>query len=180
MDPLRRQLTDPNLLGLSKITNLACKSYMKRVAFAAFVVLAAWASPAFATPELKSLFTAIQATGTTIVVDGPECKDKQLSGRYAFRRNVIDQLTICVSNHNGDNAELYDTILHESVHVAQACKGGNLFTNGSIFKAATDEELKVVRQHYDQSQSLEELEARVIAREQDEVFVTNLIKEHCK
>jgi hypothetical protein len=153
---------------------------MKRVAFAALVVVTTWASPAFATPELQRLLAAIQATGTTIAVDGPECKDKQLFGQYSFKTNVIDRLSICVDNHNGDNAELYDTILHESVHVAQACKGGNLFTNGSILRAATDDELSFVRRNYSESQSSVELEARVIAREQDEVFVTNLIKEHCK
>jgi hypothetical protein len=33
---------------------------------------------------------------------------------------------------------------------------------------------------YPQHQRARELEARVIAREQDEVYVTNLIKEYCK
>jgi hypothetical protein len=77
-------------------------------------------------------------------------------------------------------AELYDTILHESVHVAQACKGGPLFNPESIYRFALATEVDLVKKAYSNSQSLIELEARVIAREQDEVFVTNLIKEHCK
>lgn len=154
---------------------------MNRAIIATIALIASTVNPAQATPQLRALLTAVEATGTVVAVDHPSiCKDPQTFGMYSYRRNVIDQLTICVANHQGDGAELYDTILHESVHVAQACKGGNLYTISSIFRAATPDELAVVRKHYNKSQSSLELEARIIARDQDEVFVTNLIKEHCK
>ena len=92
----------------------------------------------------------------------------------------LNQLIIEVENHQGDEAELYDTILHESVHVAQLCKGGPLFKPESIYRVALATEVDTINQHYSRSQAYIELEARVIARDQDEVFVANLIKEHCK
>jgi hypothetical protein len=154
---------------------------MKRAFIAAFALFASTINPAQATPQLRNLLTAVQSTGTTLAVDDPQqCRDPKLMGRYSYQRNVVDQLLICVANHKGDNAELYDTILHESVHVAQACKGGPLFNPESIYRFALATEVDLVKKAYSNSQSLIELEARVIAREQDEVFVTNLIKEHCK
>ena len=154
---------------------------MKRTLFAAAFAVAGFVLPAQATPTLNELFSTIAATGTTIAVDDPQlCKDPQLMGKYIFQQNVVDQLTICVENHQGDEAELYDTILHESVHVAQLCKGGPLFRPESIYRVALATEVDTINARYPHSQAYIELEARVIAREQDEVYVTNLIKEHCK
>jgi hypothetical protein len=154
---------------------------MKKALFAALTLISVWANPAEATPQLRNLFTAVQATGTSIVLDDPRiCKDPQLMGMYSYRKDVIDQLTICVANHRGDNAGLYDTILHESVHVAQACKGGPLYSLSSLLKSSPDNEIDFVNSRYTGEQLHRELEARVIARDQDEVYVTNLIKEECK
>jgi hypothetical protein len=154
---------------------------MKRTLFAAALAVAGFVLPAQATPTMKELFSTITASGTTIAVDDPQmCKDPELMGRYTYQRDVIDQLTICMANHQGDDDELYDTILHESVHIAQLCKGGPLFKPESIYRVALATEVDTINKHYPRSQAYIELEARVIARDQDEVFVTNLIKEHCK
>ena len=154
---------------------------MKTTLAAVVLTVAALITPANATPQLRELFDAIKATGTTIAVDDPVmCKDPELLGRYTFKENVIDQLTICQANHKGDNAELYDTILHEAVHVAQFCKGGPLFNPESIYRVALATEVDTITSGYSKSQGYTELEARVIAREQDEVFVTELIQKHCK
>ena len=154
---------------------------MKKKVFAAALAAMNFVQPALATPTMDALFSAITATGTTIAVDDPVmCKDPELLGRYTFKENVIDQLTICQANHKGDNAELYDTILHEAVHVAQFCKGGPLFNPESIYRVALAKEVDTINSGYQKSQAHRELEARVIAREQDEVFVTKLIEEHCK
>jgi hypothetical protein len=143
---------------------------------------ALFAGAANATPTLSALFDAIRETGTTIAVDDLQiCKDPQVLGDYRFVHNQIDQLTLCVTNHKGNNEELYDTILHESVHVVQACNEGKpVFTPVSIVKVATPEDIVFLNERYPQNQFALELEARVIARDQDEVYVTNLIKEHCK
>lgn len=143
---------------------------------------ALFAGAANATPTLTALFDAIEATGTKIAADDPRfCKEPGSLGNYTYIKDTIDQLTVCIENHNGDNAELYDTILHEAVHIAQACNGGNpIFTPVSIVKVAKPEDIVYLNQRYPQEQFTQELEARVIARDQDEVYVTNLIKEHCK
>ena len=146
----------------------------------AIALCASFIAPAYATPTVTALFAAIKATGTSIVVDGEQCNNKTLMGHYTYVKDVRDQMDLCVANHKGDSAELYDTILHEAVHVVQACKGDNLFTYASIIKAATPDEIQFIATTYPQAQFNRELEARVIAREWDEVYVTNLIKEHCK
>ena len=134
-----------------------------------------------ASPTVMALFSAIKDTGSEIALDLPiVCSNKQLMGIYQYQRNVIDRLTICVANHNGDNEELRDTVLHEAVHVAQTCKGEPLFTPVSIVKAADPETVLFLTDKYPKAQFVLELEARVIARDQDEVYVTNLIKEYCK
>jgi hypothetical protein len=154
---------------------------MKKTLFAAALAVAGFVLPAHATPTVRALFAAIEATGTTIAVDVPRiCNDKNMMGMYEYEKNVIDQLTMCLGNHKGDNAEVYDTLLHESVHIAQACKGGPLFSHTSIAREASYNELKTVQQFYPADQHVTELEARVIARDQDEVYVTDLLKEHCK
>ena len=134
-----------------------------------------------ATPSMQALFSAIKATGTQIVLDHPEvCKDPGNLGNYTYIKDKLDRLTICSKNHDGDSAELYDTILHESIHVAQACKGGHLFTPVSIVKLAEPKDIVYVQGKYPQSQFTIEIEARVIAKDQDEVYVTELIKKNCK
>jgi hypothetical protein len=148
----------------------------------AIAICSSFIAPAYATPTVTALFAAIEATGTTIVVDAPRiCNDKDMMGMYEYTKNVIDQLTVCVANHHGNSDEVFDTLLHESVHIAQACNDGNpLFTAHSIAAVARPLEIETVRRFYPASQFNRELEARVIARDQDEVFVTELIKEHCK
>ena len=134
-----------------------------------------------ATPTVRALFEAITATGTQIAVDHPSvCSDPQMLGKYQYTPRVLDRLTICIKNHKGDSVELRDTVLHESVHVAQICKGGPIFSPASLVKAADAEEIVFLNQRYPQAQFISELEARVIARDQDEVYVTELIKKHCK
>lgn len=146
----------------------------------ALALLVVNVTPALASPTLDDLFNTIKATGTRVVVDDPRsCKDPRNLGQYEFEKNKVDQYTICVANHKGNNAELYDTVLHEAVHVAQACKGTTLFSYESIIQAAKPGEIQLVASGYPQHQFNAELEARVIAREQDEVFITGLLKQYC-
>jgi hypothetical protein len=154
---------------------------MKRISafLGALALVAAVPAPALATPQLDTLFSTIQATGTRLVKDDPAvCSDRTTLGMYQLGRG-IDQYTICINNHKGDSAELYDTVLHEAVHVVQACIGGPIYTPASIIKAAKPEEVQLVATGYPNQQFNKELEARVVAREQDEVFITGLLRKHC-
>jgi hypothetical protein len=151
---------------------------MKKTLFAAALAVAGFVLPAHATPTVEALFAAIEATGTSVVVDASSiCTNKHMLGMYEPQK---DQLTICLANHKGDHVEAFDTLLHESVHIAQVCKGGPLFSHSSIAREASHNELKTLQQFYPADQHVTELEARVIARQQDEVYVTDLLKEHCK
>jgi hypothetical protein len=154
---------------------------MKQVIPAIAVSLLWWVMPAGATPTVDGLFRAIKNAGTSIVVDDPKlCKDPKLMGYYEYIPSVSDRIVVCVANHKGDSAELRDTVLHESVHVAQACAGGPLFSVESIVEGSKAPEVLSVVANYSDEQFHRELEARVIAREQDEVYITNLIHTHCK
>ena len=152
---------------------------------AATVAALSITAPAQAAPTrgealINALTTSIEATGTRIVADAPRiCKDKNTLGMYEFEDKVIDQLTLCVDNHNGDNRELLDTFLHETVHMVQTCKGGAIFTAGSILSKAHEKEIDFVAKNYSKDDFHLEMEARVIAADLNVPFVTSLINKYC-
>lgn len=136
-------------------------------------------APAKANP-VKDLLDTIKATGTEIVVDHPDvCNDPGMFGKYFYESKVIDAMVICMANHKGDDAELRDTVRHESVHVAQQCNGGPIFSAGSIFRAADERVINEVAKGYNSEQHHREIEARVIASEWDEAYVIGLLREYC-
>lgn len=129
---------------------------------------------------LDTLLMTIKHTGTVISVDHPTiCKDKTLMGQYTYQPKVIDQMTICINNHKGDNAELLDTVRHEAVHIAQSCNNGPLHSLSSLTTGTTKEETTFLKQVYPAFQFHTELEARVIARDYNELQVANLLVEYC-
>jgi hypothetical protein len=156
---------------------------MKRFAATAAAALAAFtiATPAQAkTHPVEVLLNLIADTGTTVVVDDARiCKNKTTFGMYEFEKDVIDQLTICAANHKGDEAELFDTVLHESVHVVQACKGDTIFGHASIMAEANPKEATLVAAEYPRDQFVSEMEARVIASQMDIRLVINLVEKFC-
>lgn len=137
------------------------------------------AAPAKA-DSFVDLLNTIEATGTEIAVDHPDvCNDPGMFGKYFYEHNVIDAMVICMANHKGDTVELRDTVLHESVHVAQQCNGGPIFSPGSIFRAADERVINEVAKGYNSEQHHREIEARVIASEWDEAYVIGLLREYC-
>ena len=94
-------------------------------------IIAAVASIALATPgfaaswqDVKQLGELVKGTGTTITMK--ECKDNR-AGSYQFQKDVIDELTICTDNVDMNDADaVWETLVHESVHVMQACAGDNI------------------------------------------------------
>ena len=134
-----------------------------------------------ATPTVRALFQAIAASGTQIAVDHPSvCSDPRMLGKYQYAAGVTDRLTICVKNHQGHSEELRNTVLHEAVHVVQACRNGvPVYSHASLVRASTPEQLKFVGEHYSTKQFHQELEARVIADNEDEVFITDMLRTYC-
>jgi hypothetical protein len=158
---------------------------MKTLALASASALASFAvfcapAPAQDQTPLENLLTRIKETGTSLVVDAPRiCGDKSNLGMYEHKAGVIDQLTICIDNHDGDEDELVNTVIHEAVHIAQTCKGGTIYTLNSLLDHANAKEVHYVTTNYPTHKGHREIEARVIAAEMDPDTATALIEEHC-
>lgn len=82
---------------------------------------AAAASPTVHDQHMAIRDSIVQA-GFTTDVNTPDC-DEGMLGYVGFREK---EFVLCVDNHRGNIPELYDTIRHEAVHVAQYCNGGLL------------------------------------------------------
>lgn len=139
------------------------------------------ALPAKATPQFTALLRTLQASGVNLIADDhPACATPTNLGRYEYQYGVKNDFIICVENHQGDSEELRNTILHEAVHVVQACRGGvPVFSQASIVRASTPEQIRFVGERYPARQFHQELEARVIADNEDEVFITDMLRTYC-
>ena len=139
--------------------------------------------------ETKSLLQAARTTGITLFTDETGnarrvCQREGLLGAA----NTSSQLLICVKNHQGDTAEMADTIRHELVHSAQFCKGRKVgATSALLYPEQSAKMLKFARQFlhmpmdkYEPSKYASEAEARVLAHLLDEHQIASLLKEHCK
>ena len=147
----------------------------------AAVGVALSALPAKATPQFRSLLATLQQAGVNLIADDhPTCTKSNSLGRYEYRYGVKNDFIVCVENHQGDSEELRNTVLHEAVHVVQACrKGLPVYSHASLVRASTPEQLKFVGEHYSTKQFHQELEARVIADNEDEVFITDMLRTYC-
>lgn len=88
-------------------------------ALAAFSLL--FAAPAHADPLVDAV-QQLNAVGVrTRLGDYPRCtQNPTLLGYYHFGSRTI---TVCESNHQGDDREMGDTFKHEAIHAVQHCNG---------------------------------------------------------
>jgi hypothetical protein len=135
--------------------------------------------PVFAsTANIKEFYNnskvldAVQQAGFTVYADGDACK-KAYGVTYPTKKVLV----ICVNQHN-DLDELVDTIRHESIHVAQSCKNGPLFTQASISKYASPGHFQSLR-NYPEHQRVRELEAQVVAANSTDEEVIKIINKYC-
>jgi hypothetical protein len=148
-------------------------------ALAGFAVFCAPAPAQDQTP-LENLLTRIKETGTSLAVDAPRiCGDKDNLSMYEHKAGVIDQLTICIDNHDGNDDALINTVIYEAVHIAQACKGGTIYTLDSLLEQANAKDVHYVTTNYPADEGHQEIEARVIAAEMDPDAATALVEEYC-
>ena len=134
-----------------------------------------------ATPQFRLLLSTLQQAGVNLIADDhPACDNPRSLGRYYYQYGVQNDFVVCVENHAGDNEELRDTVIHESIHVVQACRNGQpIYTQASLVRASTPEQISFVGEHYSRKQFHQELEARVLAANEDEVSITELINRYC-
>jgi len=77
-----------------------------------------------------NLMELVEQTGTKVSINtnsfDQSCTGK--AGYYQFVKDKVDVLVVCRDQTNTkDAAEMWETVSHESVHVAQACNGGAYF-----------------------------------------------------
>ena len=106
---------------------------MKRVIVGALAALLG-ATPVLATSweDTADLARIVEATGTTIV-SSEECA-RGVQGTYQYdERTAVDRLTICKNNiDHTDPDAVWEVMAHESIHVAQACLGENVYRDEYI------------------------------------------------
>lgn len=150
------------------------------------------ASPVLARPqqqpwnleESRSLLSTVRSTGHFVGIDVARCKEAEAPFGYATARGA---LVICVTRHGDDLNELADTIRHETIHLAQFCKGkkrgatiGLLFPDRiNEFAVLAREGLGFVGRGYEPHQIAIENEARVLAQILEEEQVEALLTSQC-
>ena len=102
------------LIGI--ITALTCFTYP--------VMASTWAD----TQELKDI---VESAGTTVSYS--VC-NPNVQGHYQINTAInLDQITICKNNIDLDDPHaVWEVMAHESIHVAQACLGENVFIDNYI------------------------------------------------
>ena len=131
----------------------------------------------------SELVATIRATGTTVKVDAPDCYKRPVLGYYRTVRDsrgnyIVDEMTICVTNHGMDYQELGDTLRHEAVHVAQECHGGPILSVSTLLEYASPETLRMVRQYPSDVQHVE-LEAWTLAAQSTNDQISEFVKVAC-
>ena len=102
------------------------KSAIATASAAAILLVGASPAKSGSEQDAKRLIELVQGTGTKVSINTNEfdksCKGKH--GYYTFTENKEDLMVVCRSQTNVDNPdELWETVAHESMHVAQACVG---------------------------------------------------------
>jgi len=150
------------------------------------------ASPALARPqqqpwnlqESTDLLNTVRSTGHFVDIDVDRCKGPRAPYGYATARGT---LIICVTRHGDDLNELADTIRHETIHLAQFCKGKKGGASIALLFPDRKEEIAVVAreglgfvgQGYKPHEVAIENEARVLAQVLEEEGVEALLSTHC-
>ena len=80
--------------------------------------------------DSDKLMKMVESTGTTVSINSNDfdssCEGN--AGYYSFEKDEVDLLVVCEDQVNINNAdEMWETVSHEAVHVAQACNGGVYF-----------------------------------------------------
>jgi len=101
---------------------------MKRLLIGLITAATCLAPPVMASTwaDTQELIEIVESTGTTVT--STVC-DRNVQGYYQINtRENIDQITICKNNIDSqDPHAVWEVVAHESIHVAQACLGENIF-----------------------------------------------------
>ena len=153
--------------------------------FSALAAVVATAAPVQANEvyrllDSQKLVQTVRATGTTVLYDQPRCFENKTYGYY---HPASDTMVLCVNHHyeNGklDYHELGDTLRHESMHIAQACNGGEaILPWNTIAKYSNNRILSIVQRYPVEHQHIE-YEAFTAAATMTNTQITKVVKDFC-
>jgi len=79
--------------------------------------------PPYLSPPVQEVLSMVSRK-VRVVENGPVCRQQDIFGFFSAPRR---ELTICsrrILSYSSPSRDFNETVLHESVHVAQACKAG--------------------------------------------------------
>ena len=96
--------------------------------------------------DIETLAELVEGTGTTI--EAIECQREGVNGYYQYDpTNKIDRLVICTNSVDvHDSDAVWEVLVHESVHVMQACNNGPIIKDTHIPRVLR--QLKAYAPHY--------------------------------
>jgi hypothetical protein len=169
-----------NASRLSTLTNHSMNKLLSTLAVVIATAAPAQANEAYRMLNSQALTRTVRATGTTVLYDQPRCYEYSTYGYY---HPASDTMVLCVNNHyeNGelDYRELGDTLRHESMHIAQACNGGNaILPWNTIAKYSNNRILSIVQSYPAEDQHIE-YEAFTAATTMNNTQITKIVKDFC-
>ena len=160
----------------------------KTVALATAAALTAFvAAPAQARTwaNVNELVRLVEATGTTVRVQA--CEERGLYGWYELAHNsqgdiVKDEMVLCNTTvRMNDPAHVWETLAHESVHVAQACNGWDPLVpqhHSFMYDQIRPEYQRSLQENYSAEDLPLEIEAFYF-EDRPEETVMNIVKGQC-
>lgn len=128
--------------------------------------------------QLSQVLATVELTGTEVRYHHEDCNEGKYSGWYTFNKSAnVDRLVICADNQL-NHSDLFDTVRHEAVHVAQACNGGPLLPL-QYYKDRASERVHREVAEYPADVQHREYEAWVIAELASEEEVIGILKKFC-
>jgi len=78
----------------------------------------------YLSPQSQEIYNLISQR-VRVVENAPVCRKYDIYGFYELSKNTLVFCTDKIKSHNNIEYDVNETLLHESVHVAQACKAGS-------------------------------------------------------
>jgi hypothetical protein len=78
----------------------------------------------YLSPQSQEIYNLISQR-VRVVENAPVCRKYDIYGFYELSKNTLVFCTDKIKSHNNIEYDVNETLLHESVHVAQSCKAGS-------------------------------------------------------
>jgi hypothetical protein len=159
------------------------KALLATLATVATVIAPTAAVAGTGTPGKAALRDALTNVG--VPINGGHCESNTM-GYFSYKTNTWADAEIFIcTNHAKSDADQWETLRHEAIHVAQKCENrdhGHTFeslTTWSFLKGqATDSDANFVMNNYPEAKWLIEIEAFTFMKKSNQT-VANLVNKAC-